>query len=100
MFSQISLVLAEERARDMRCAAARARRRKEARRAWRAAHSPLGWSARNARDISDVHQAPDSYEDFLCQTAASAMSEPTAAGRIDQKLDGRPAPDSGRAARL
>jgi hypothetical protein len=81
MFSHISLILAEERARDMRCAADRARRRREARRAWRAAHGPLGWSARHARDISDAHQVPDSYEDFLCQTAQSAMSEPTAAGR-------------------
>jgi hypothetical protein len=80
MYSQISLVLAEERAKDMRCAATRARRRKEARQAWRAAHSPLGWFARQARDISDA-QAPDSYEEFLCQTAQSAMREPTAAGR-------------------
>ena len=83
MNSHISLILAEERARDMRCTAAQARRRKEARRAWRAAHSPLGWSARHARDISDVHEAPDSYEEFLCQTAQSAMREPTAAGRSD-----------------
>ena len=81
MFSHISLVLAEERARDMRCAAARARRRKEARQSWLAAHSPLGRSARHARDISDAHQAPDSYDDFLCQTAQSALREPTAAGR-------------------
>jgi hypothetical protein len=81
MFSHISLVLAEQRAKDMRCAAAGARRRKEARQAWRAAHSPLGWSARHARDISDAHPVPDSYEDFLCQTAQSAMREPTAAGR-------------------
>jgi hypothetical protein len=80
MYSQISMVLAEERAKDMRCAATRARRRKEARQAWRAAHSPLGWFARHARDISDA-QAPDSYEEFLCQTAQSAMREPTAAGR-------------------
>ena len=81
MFSHISLVLAEERARDMRCAAARARRGKEARQAWRAAHHSLGWSARYARNISDAHQAPDSYEEFLCQTAQSAMREPTATGR-------------------
>ncbi len=81
MFSQISLILAEERARDMRCAAAQARRRKEARQSWRAAHRPLGWSARHAGDISDAHQAPDSYEEFLCRTAQSAMREPTAAGR-------------------
>ena len=81
MFSHISLVLADERARDMRSAAARSRHRKEARQAWRAAHSPLGWSARHARDISDTHLAPDSYEDFLCQPAQSAMREPTAAGR-------------------
>jgi len=77
MYSHISLILAEERAKDMRCAATRARRRKEARQARRAAHSPLG----GATDISDAHQAPDSYEDFLCQTAQSAMREPTAAGR-------------------
>ena len=83
MNSHISLILAEERAKDMRCAAARSRRRKEARQAWRAAHSPLGWFARNARDISDAHLAPDSYEDFLCQTAQSVMREPTAAGRSD-----------------
>ena len=81
MFSHLSLVLAEERAKDMRCTAVRARRRKEARQAWRAAHSPLGWSARHARDISDAHQVPDSYEEFLCQTAQSAMSEPTAVSR-------------------
>jgi hypothetical protein len=81
MYSQISLVLADERARDLRSAADRARRRKEARQARRAAHSALGWSARHARDISDAHPAPDSYEDFLCQTAQSAMREPTAAGR-------------------
>lgn len=81
MFSHISLVLADERVRDMRSAADRARRRKEARQARRAAHSPLGWSARHATDISDAHQAPDSYEEFLCQTAQSAMREPTAAGR-------------------
>ena len=32
--------------------------------------------------FSSLHgQAPDSYEDFLCQTAQSAMREPTAAGR-------------------
>ena len=80
MFSHISLILAEERAKDMRCAATRARRRREARQAQRAAHSPLGWFARQARDISDA-PAPESYEDFLCQTAQSAMREPTAAGR-------------------
>ena len=81
MFSHISLVLADERARDMRSAAAQAQRAKEARKARRAAHGPLGWSARHARGISDAHQAPDSYEEFLCQTAQSAMRVPTAAGR-------------------
>jgi len=55
MFSHISLVLAEERATDLRSAAARSRRRREARQAWRAARSPLGWFARHAKDISDAH---------------------------------------------
>lgn len=55
MFSQISLVLAEDRAMDLRSAAAWSRRSREARQAWRAAHSPLGWFARHAGDISDAH---------------------------------------------
>src|SRR5262249_56375332 len=87
MYSHISLILAEERAKDMRCAATRARRRREARQARRAAHSPLG----GATDIGDAHQAPDSYEDFLCQTAQSAIREPTAAGPTLVPDSSRPA---------
>lgn len=55
MFSQISLVLAEERAMDLRSVAAQSRRSREARQAWRAAHGPLGWFARHAKDISHAH---------------------------------------------
>ena len=44
-------------------------------------HISLVLADERARDISDTHQAPDSYEEFLCQTAQSAMREPTAAGR-------------------
>jgi hypothetical protein len=77
MNSYISLALAAERAKDMQSDAAIARYHREARRARRA--------ARRARTTEQtVHgQAPDSYEDFLCQTAKSAMREPTAAGRSD-----------------
>jgi len=75
MNSYISLALAADRAKDMQSDAAVARYHREARRARRA--------LRRARVTERaVHgQAPDSYEDFLCQTAESAMSEPTAAGR-------------------
>ncbi len=76
MYSHISLVLAEQRAKDMRSTAVRARRRREARQAWRAAH---GLPSRHV--IGTAHQVPDSYEDFLCQTARSVMREPTATGR-------------------
>jgi hypothetical protein len=75
MNSYISLALAAERARDMQCDAAVARYQREARRARRALRRPRVTE-------QTVHgQAPDSYEDFLCQTAQSAMREPTAAGR-------------------
>ncbi len=75
MNSYISLALAAERAKDMQSDAAIARYQRETRRARRA--------ARRARVTErTVHgQAPDSYEDFLCQTAKSAMTEPTAARR-------------------
>jgi hypothetical protein len=75
MNSYISLALAAERAKDMQSDAAVARYHREARRLRRA--------ARRARVTEQTAhgQAPDSYEDFLCQTARSAMSEPTAAGR-------------------
>jgi hypothetical protein len=75
MNSYISLALAAERAKDMQSDAAIARYQRETRRARRAAR-------RSRVTEQTVHgQAPDSYEDFLCQTAKSAMNEPTAAGR-------------------
>jgi hypothetical protein len=77
MFPQISLILAEERARDLRCAAAGARRRREARQALLAARG----QHKQANDIGTAHRVPDSYEDFLVQTAGSVMREPTATGR-------------------
>ena len=75
MNSYISLALAAERAKDMQNDAAAARYQREARRARRALR-------RTRVTERTVHgQAPDSYDDFLCQTAQSAMREPTAAGR-------------------
>ena len=75
MNSYISLALAAERAKDMQTDATVARYQREARRARRALR-------RSRVTEQAVHgQAPDSYEDFLCQTAQSAMREPTAAGR-------------------
>ncbi len=76
MNSYISLILAAERAKDLQGTAARARYRREARQGWRAARR-----ARGARHEVHGSQAPDSYEDFLCQTVQSAMREPAAAGR-------------------
>ena len=73
MNSYIWLTLAPDRAKGMQSHAAVARYHREARRA-----------ARRRPRVTEqtVHgQAPGSYEDFLCQTAKSAMSEPTAAGR-------------------
>jgi len=59
----------------MQSDAAVARYHREARRARRALR-------RTRVTEQTAHgQAPDSYEDFLCQTAESAMREPTAAGR-------------------
>ena len=75
MNSYISLALAAERAKDMQNDATLARYHRETRRARRAARRPRVTE-------QTVHgQAPDSYDDFLCQTAQSAMREPTAAGR-------------------
>jgi hypothetical protein len=77
MNSYISLALAAERAKDMQSDAAIARYQRETRRARRAAR-------RTRVTEQTVHgQAPDSYDDFLCQTAQSAMREPTAAGRSE-----------------
>lgn len=75
MNSYISLALAAERAKDMQSDAAVARYHREARRARRAARRMRG------TEQTAHGQAPDSYEDFLCQTAQAAMREPTAAGR-------------------
>jgi hypothetical protein len=76
MNSYISLALAAERAKDMQRDAAVARYEREIRRSRRAArHAPV------TEQIVHGSQAPDTYEDFLCQTARSAMREPTAAGR-------------------
>lgn len=76
MNSYISLALAAERAKDLQNAATLARYHREARRVRRAARRP-----RITEQTVHGSQAPDSYEDFLCETAQSAMREPTAAGR-------------------
>ena len=76
MYSYISQLLAEERAKDLRTAAAASRQQRAARQARRAARRP-----RVSEQTVHHGQAPDSYEDFLCQTAQSAMREPAAAGR-------------------
>ncbi len=76
MNSYISLALAAERAKDMQGAATVARQQREARRVRRAARR-----ARVTGHTAHGIQAPDSYEDFLCQTARSAWRAPPAAGR-------------------
>jgi hypothetical protein len=76
MYSYISLLLAEERAKDLQADATVSRQRREARQARRAARRP-----RVTERTVHSSQAPDSYEDFLCQTAQSALREPAAAGR-------------------
>jgi len=72
MYPYISRALAQERARDLQSDAARAqlaRQMRLVRRAGRGEQSTVAF------------QAPDSYEDFLCRTAESAMREPSATGR-------------------
>jgi hypothetical protein len=76
MYSYISLLLAAERAKDLQASAAESRRRREARLSRRAARRP-----RRTEQTMHGSRVPDSYEDFLCQTARSAMREPAAAGR-------------------
>ena len=76
MNSYISLALAAERAKDMQYDAAVARHNREARRARRAARRQ-----RVTEQTFHGSRAPESYEDFLSQTARSAMREPAAAGR-------------------
>ena len=70
MYPYTSLALAQERVRDLHADATRDQRAKQLR---------LGRRARKA-ELADVRM-PDSYEDFLCQTAGAAMREPTAASR-------------------
>jgi hypothetical protein len=76
MNSYISLILAAERAKDLHDDAVAARCRREARQARRAARAQRG-----REHAAHGTRAPETYEDFLCQTAQSAMREPTAAGR-------------------
>ena len=70
MYPHTSLALAQERVRDMQIDATRAQRVRQIRRNRRAQKAA----------VADI-RVPDSYDDFLCQTAQSAMREPTAAGR-------------------
>jgi hypothetical protein len=70
MYPYISQVLADERAKELQNEVTRAHRARHARLVRRARQNALG-SVR----------VPDSYEDFLCQTAESMMREPTASGR-------------------
>jgi hypothetical protein len=71
MYPYISRALAQERARDLQAEATRAHQARQLR---------LVRRARRAQSTLSV-KIPDSYEDFLCQTAESAMREPTAVGR-------------------
>ena len=70
MYPYTSQALAQERVRDLHNDATRAQRARQVR---------LSRRARKAAS-ADI-QVPDSYEDFLCQTAETAMREPTAASR-------------------
>ena len=72
MYTSISLLVAEQRAKDMQNEATLAHRAKEAR---------LARRARRAQAVRASVRVPDSYEDFLCQTAETVMREPTASGR-------------------
>ena len=74
MYPYIARALAQERARDLHADATRAHQARQfrlVRRAQRGGHQAT---------LADI-QIPDSYEDFLCRTAESAMREPTATGR-------------------
>ena len=74
MNSYISMLLAAERAKNLQYDAEVDRYRRQARQARRAARA-------QRRHQATPGVVPDSYEDFLCQTAQSAMREPTATGR-------------------
>lgn len=70
MFPYTSRALAQERVRDLHADAARDQRARQIR------------PSRRARKAATADiRVPDSYEDFLCQTAEAAMREPTAASR-------------------
>ena len=71
MYPYTSLALAQERVRDLHADATRDQQAKQLR---------LGRRARKAK-LADVRM-PDSYEDFLCQTAEATMREPSAASRV------------------
>ena len=70
MYPHTSLALAQERVRDMQIDATRAQRVRQIRRNRRAQKAAF----------ADI-RVPDSYDDFLCQTAEATMREPTAASR-------------------
>jgi hypothetical protein len=70
MYPYTSRALAQERVRDLHADAARDQRARQIR---------LSRRARKAA-VAEI-RVPDSYEDFLCQTAEAAMREPTAASR-------------------
>jgi hypothetical protein len=70
MYPYTSRALAEERVRDFHADATRDQRARQVR---------LGRRARKAA-TADI-RVPDSYEDFLCQTAKATMSEPAAHGQ-------------------
>jgi hypothetical protein len=73
MYPYISRALAQERARDLQTDATRAHRARQMRLV-RRAH-------RGEQSTVAAIRIPDSYEDFLCRTAESAMREPSATGR-------------------
>jgi hypothetical protein len=70
MYPYTSQALAKERVRDLHIEATRAQRARVLRQGRRAQKAAL----------ADI-RVPDSYDDFLCQTAEAAMREPTAVGR-------------------
>ena len=74
MYPYIARALAQERARDLQDDATRAHRARQFRLIRRTGRG------RHTESLANI-QIPDSYEDFLCQTAESAMREPTATGR-------------------
>ena len=71
MYPYTSRALAQERVRDFHADATREQRARQLR---------LSRRARKAT-LADI-QVPDSYEDFLCQTAKAAVREPTAGQAI------------------